>query len=111
MTDHDPFVAIIKGKEPGTIIGKDDTQRFALIENSHPEAAIHWLAITFEEGATEDLENDNRERFLDLIDYAINTTKTKVEEYPILKQGFTIKFHCGAFETISHPKLHILSTE
>ncbi|PID86790.1 MAG: hypothetical protein CSA11_00925 [Chloroflexi bacterium] len=111
MDHYDPFVAIIKGKEPGTIIHKDDTQHFALIENNHPEAAIHWLAITFEEGKTEELEHGNRERFLDLIDYALNTTKAKVEEYPILQQGFTIKFHCGAFETIYHPKLHILSAE
>lgn len=111
MTVDDPFVGIIKGVEPGTIIHKDDTQRFALIENNHPEAAIHWLAVTFEEGTTEDLEHEDRERFLDLIDYAINTTKAQTDEHPILQQGFTIKFHCGAFETIEHPKLHILSTE
>lgn len=111
MTANNPFLGIINGIEPGTVIHKDEKQGFALIENKHPEAAVHWLAITFEEGTTEDLEQENKGRFLDLIDYAINTTKAQVEEYPILHQGFTIKFHCGAFETIEHPKLHILSTE
>jgi len=111
MNTNNPFTAIIKGAEEGTIIHKDDGQRFALIENTHPEAAVHWLAVTYEEGTTEELEQGNRDRFLDLIDYAINTTKTQIEAYPILQQGFTIKFHCGAFETIEHPKLHILSTE
>ena len=75
MTTNDPFVAIIKGIKPGTIIHKDDDKSFALIN------------------------------------YAINTTKAQAEEHPILQQGFTIKFHCGAFETIEHPKLHVLSTE
>jgi len=111
MATNDPFTEIISGNEPGTIIHKDDDQRFALIENNHPEAAVHWMAITYEKGTTEELENENRERFLDLIDYAINTTKAQIEDHPILQQGFTIKFHCGAFETIEHPKLHILSTE
>lgn len=111
MSENDPFVAIINGVEPGTIIHKDDDQRFALIENNHPEAAVHWMAITYEEGSTEDLEQYDRDRFLDLIDYAINTTKAQVDEHPILQQGFTIKFHCGAFETIEHPKLHVLSSE
>jgi histidine triad (HIT) family protein len=111
MTQNNPFVAIIKGVQPGTIIHKDDNKRFALIEDQHPEAAVHWLAITYEEGTTEELELEDRDRFLDLIDYAINTTKAQAEAYPILQQGFTIKFHCGAFETIEHPKLHVLSTE
>lgn len=111
MTIDDPFTGIIKGTEPGTIIHQDDGKGFALIKNNHPEAAIHWLAITYEEGTTEDLEQKNRDRFLDLIDYAINTTKAQTDEHPILQQGFTIKFHCGAFETIEHPKLHVLSIE
>jgi diadenosine tetraphosphate (Ap4A) HIT family hydrolase len=111
MPENNPFTGIIKGSEPGVIIHQDEAKRFALIENKHPEAAVHWLAVTYEEGATEKLEEGNRERFLDLIDYAINTTKTQIDEHPILQQGFTIKFHCGAFETIEHPKLHVLSTE
>ena len=111
MTIDNPFTGIIEGTEPGTIINQDDVQGFALIENNHPEAAVHWLAITYEEGTTEDLKKEDRNRFLDLIDYAINTTKAQADEYPILQQGFTIKFHCGAFETIEHPKLHVLSIE
>ena len=111
MDVDNPFTGIIKGTEPGTIVHQDKGKRFALIENKHPEAAVHWLAVTYEEGTTENLEHENRERFLDLIDYAINTTKAQVSEHPILEQGFTIKFHCGAFETIEHPKLHILSSE
>lgn len=109
---EDPFNDIIKGKQPGKIIHKDENKNFALIETLHPEAAIHWLALTFENtGTTEELKQDDRERFLDLIDYAIETTKAQVENYPLLQQGFSIKFHCGAFETIPHPKLHILSAE
>jgi diadenosine tetraphosphate (Ap4A) HIT family hydrolase len=111
MTSNNPFTNIIHGIEPGIIIHQDDNQRFALIANNHPEAAVHWLAIPYEEGTTENLEQSDRNRFLDLIDYAINTTKAQVDQYPILQQGFSIKFHCGAFETIEHPKLHILSTE
>lgn len=111
MNTTDPFTAIIKGVQEGIIIHKDDSQRFALIENTHPEAAVHWLAVTYEEGTTEELKQSDRNRFLDLIDFAINSTKAQVESYPILQQGFTIKFHCGAFETIEHPKLHVLSTE
>jgi len=108
----DPFGEIIKGDQPGKIIHKDEQRNFALIENIHPEAAVHWLAITFEgTHNTEDLYTNDRDRFLDLIDYAMETTKAQVEAYPILQNGFSIKFHCGAFETIPHAKLHILSAE
>ena len=82
MTTSNPFTEIIKGVEDGTIIHKDNDKRFALIEDNHPEAAIHWMAITYEEGTTEELEQDNREPFLGPIDYAINTTKAQVEAYP-----------------------------
>lgn len=109
---EDPFAEIIKGDQPGKIIHKDENKNFALIESIHPEAAIHWLAITFEDtGSTEDLKTEDRERFLDLIDYAIETTKAQVEAFPILQNGFSIKIHCGAFETIPHAKLHVLSAE
>ena len=111
MTENNPFIDIIKGVKPGNIIHKDDEKRFALIETIHPEAAVHWMAITYEEGTTEALKQENRERFLELIDYAIDMTNAQIEDYPILEQGFTIKFHWGAFETIEHPKLHILSSE
>jgi hypothetical protein len=43
MTMNDPFVAIIKGVEPGTIIHKDDKQRFALIENKQPFIGLQSL--------------------------------------------------------------------
>ncbi len=108
----DPFSDIITGEQPGKIIHKDEERNFALIENIHPEAAVHWLAVTFEGSrSTEDLKTDDRERFLDLIDYAIETTKAQVEAFPILQNGFSIKIHCGAFETIPHAKLHVLSAE
>ena len=113
LTDvEDPFGDIIKGKQPGKIIHKDEKRSFALIENIRPEAAVHWLAVTFEgDATTEELKQSDRERFMDLIDYAIETTKAHISEHPILQSGFTIKFHCGAFETIPHAKLHILSAE
>jgi diadenosine tetraphosphate (Ap4A) HIT family hydrolase len=110
--EEDPFVEIIAGKQPGKIIHKDDDKKFALIENIHPEAAVHWLAIPYEDGYnTESLQHQNQERFLDLINFAIAATKAQIDEHPILQNGFSIKFHCGAFETIPHAKLHILSTE
>jgi diadenosine tetraphosphate (Ap4A) HIT family hydrolase len=109
---ENPLVEIIAGKQPGKIIHKDDDKKFALIENTHPEAAIHWLAVPYEDGfSTEDLHNENQERFLALISFAIEATKAQVAHQPLLQQGFSIKFHCGAFETIPHAKLHILSTE
>ncbi len=113
VTDlEDPFGDIIKGKQPGKIIHKDTERNFALIENIHPEAAVHWLALTFEgDLSTEALKQNDRDRFMNLIDYAIETTKAQVSDYPILERGFSIKFHCGAFETIPHAKLHVLSAE
>lgn len=110
--EEDPFGDIIRGKQPGKIIHQDDKRKFALIENIHPEAAVHWLAVTYEEsGSTEALQQNNQTRFLDLISYAIETTKAQAEAHPILQNGFSIKFHCGAFETIPRAKLHILSAE
>ncbi len=110
--ENDPFSEIIKGEQPGKIIHQDDQKRFALIENIRPEAAVHWLAVTYEEsGSTETLQQNNQARFLDLISYAIETTKAQAENHPILQNGFSIKFHCGAFETIPRAKLHILSAE
>lgn len=107
-----PFTAIIRGEEPGTIIARDDTQRFAIVSSLEPEAAIHWLAIPFEAGeSTESMAQNDRDRFLKLIDFAIAETKARIENYPELTNGFTIKFHFGAYETIPHTKLHILSVE
>lgn len=109
---YSPFAAVLKGEEPGTVIARDDADRFAIIASLEPEAAVHWLAIPYEAGeSTEGLSQNDRERFLKLINYAIAETKTRANEYPALANGFTIKFHLGAYETIPHAKLHILSIE
>lgn len=109
---HDPFTAILSGAEPGAVIARDEAQRFALIASLEPEAAVHWLAMPFESGqGTEALEHSDRERFLQLVDYAISETKARVGDHPELGIGFTIKFHIGGYETIPHAKLHILSIE
>lgn len=106
------FAAIIGGEEPGNVIVKDNQKKIAIIESFEPEAAVHWLAIPFEQGfGTEEMERENKERFLELVDFAITQTKRLAAEYPILENGFTIKFHIGSFETITHAKLHILSAE
>jgi len=107
-----PFSAILRGEEPGTVIARDDVRRFAIIASLEPEAAVHWLAVPFEAGqSTEEMEQNERERFLELIDYAIGEAKGRVDEHPELHKGFTIKFHIGGYETIPHAKLHILSVE
>jgi histidine triad (HIT) family protein len=107
-----PFAAILLGDEPGFVIARDDERRFAIIASLEPEAAVHWLAVPFEAGyTTEEMEMNDSERFLQLVDYAIAETKAQIEEHPELANGFTIKFHFGAYETIRHAKLHILSVE
>jgi histidine triad (HIT) family protein len=107
-----PFAAILRGDEPGDIIARDDKRRFAIIASLEPEAAVHWLALPFESGqSTEEMERADRERFLQLMDYAISEAKARAGEHPELAQGFTIKFHLGAYETVPHAKLHILSAE
>lgn len=50
-------------------------------------------------------------RFLELVDYALTQARSLTADYPILENGFTVKFHVGAFESVPHPKLHILSSE
>ncbi len=110
--DNSPFAAVLRGDAPGTIIARDEEKQFAIIASLEPEAAVHWLAMPFESGqSTEQFENGDRERFLQLVDYAINETKARVGEHPELSVGFTIKFHLGGYETIPHAKLHILSIE
>lgn len=110
--EKSPFTAIISGEQEGTIVTQDDEKQLALIECLEPEAAVHWLAVPYEYGyGTEELEQEHSSRFLELVDFALNETKALAEEYPILGNGFTIKFHVGAFETIPHAKLHILSIE
>lgn len=107
-----PFAGILSGEEPGTIIARDDDRRFAIIASLEPEAAIHWMAIPFESGySTEEMKRKEGERFMELLDFALAETKARVDDYPALANGFTVKFHCGAYETVPHAKLHILSIE
>ncbi|HOU40601.1 MAG TPA: hypothetical protein PK829_04980 [Promineifilum sp.] len=107
-----PFAAILRGEAPGTVIARNDDLEFAIIASIEPEAAVHWIAVPYEAGqTTEMMERANRERFLQLVDYAIDETRARVADYPALGYGFTIKFHLGAYETIPHAKLHILSKE
>lgn len=111
-TLESPFTAILRGDQPGTIIARDDDHRFALIASLEPEAAIHWLAIPFESGySTEQMKQDQGERFLALLDFALAETKARTDKHPELANGFTVKFHCGAYETVPHAKFHILSIE
>ena len=110
--ESSPFAAIVNGEKQGTVIAQNEEKRFALIESLEPEAAVHWLAVPYDTTfSTEDLQQQHSQRFLDLIDYALAQTKALIPDYPILGNGFTIKFHVGAFETIPQAKLHILSTE
>jgi len=117
MTDFSPledgtFVSVLNGDAPGTVIARDVIKRFAIIECLHPEAAVHWLAIPYEPiPSIEELEKNDRERFMELMDFAVFEAKARANEYPALAQGFTIKFHFGAYETVPHAKLHILSSE
>lgn len=107
-----PFTAILRGDLPGTVIARDDDQRFAIIASLEPEAAIHWLAVPYESGySTEQMKHEEGGRFLALLDYALSEAKSRVAEHPELANGFTIKFHCGAYETVPHAKFHILSIE
>lgn len=106
------FAAIINGDSPGKVVAKDDSKRFALIECIEPEAAVHWMAVPYEYGfGTEEMEQKHKERFLELVDFAIAQTKELAADYPVLENGFSVKFHIGSFETVPHAKLHILSTE
>ncbi|MCL4803401.1 MAG: hypothetical protein KJ046_03825 [Anaerolineae bacterium] len=112
VVGESPFMDILNGNKPGEIIARDDSQGFALIASMEPEAAIHWLAIPFESGfSTEEMKNNHEERFLALLEYALAETKARVDQYPELGNGFTVKFHLGAYETIPHAKFHILSIE
>jgi histidine triad (HIT) family protein len=111
-SDDSPFEAILRNDKYGEIITRDDAKRFAIISSMEPEAAIHWLAIPFESGvSTEEMKRDDSSRFLDLVAYALSETRALADNYPALTNGFTIKFHVGSFETVTHPKLHILSAE
>ena len=91
---------------------RDDDKGFILIKSIHPEATVHLLAIpTRHVGSTEALEAENREMFLQLVDYAISQGHALVDEFPKLQQGFTLKMHFGSYESVPHAKLHILGME
>lgn len=110
--ESSPFPAILNGTESGTIIARDDRNRFAIIESLHPEAAVHWLVIPFEPiPSIEVLQEQDQARFLALLEYALNEAKSRAQDHPQLENGFTVKFHLGEYETIPHAKLHILSCE
>ncbi|MFN8495868.1 MAG: hypothetical protein U0350_50210 [Caldilineaceae bacterium] len=107
-----PFCAILKGDEPGKIIARDDERKFALIQSIHPGSVIHWLALPYEHtDSTEELERTDRERFLNLIEFAIRETRRAAAEHPELVRGFTMKLHFGSFETLQHAKVHIVAVE
>ncbi len=109
---YSPFVGILRGEEPGTVIARDDDKQFALIASMEPEAAVHWLAMPYEAGlSTEQLQAEDRERFLDLVEWTIAETQAHLAEHPEFANGFTIKMHFGAYETVPHAKLHVLSVE
>ena len=106
------FNAILDGTEPGVIIARDDEKQMALIQSNHPESSIHWIAVPYEPiASTEAMLAEDKDRFLDLIDYAVSTARELAEEYPRLQQGFTLKIHCGSFETMRHAKVHVLAAE
>ena len=110
--DESPFVDILNKDAEGEIIARDEEKRFALIKSLHPEGAIHWLAIPYEPiESIEALELSDRERFLELVEFATSQAKALRSEYPELQKGYTIKFHFGGYETVPHAKLHILSVE
>lgn len=106
------FKAILDGTEPGTIIARDDAKQMALIKSNHPESSVHWIAVPYEAVAsTEEMLHEDKDRFLELIDYAITNARELADEYPRLQQGFTLKIHCGSFETMRHAKVHVLAAE
>jgi histidine triad (HIT) family protein len=107
-----PFCAILRGEGPGKVLVRDEVRQFALIENVHPEGAVHWLVVPFEHvGSTQELEQLNRNRFLAMVEFGLAQAKSRQPDYPLLQKGYTVKFHCGAYETVPHAKLHIMSVE
>lgn len=111
-SSHCPFCAILNGEAPGKIIARDDEHKFALIQSLHPGSVVHWLAIPYEHVAsTEALERTDRERFLGLIDFALEQTRKAAAKQPELVRGFTLKIHFGSYETIPHAKLHVVAAE
>ncbi len=106
------FSQILAGMEPGKIVARNDEKRFAIIQNIHPEGAIHWMAVPFEYyETTEAMIQADPTRFAELVQFAIAEAHAHEEEYPQLGYGFTVKFHFGAYETVTHAKVHLLSVE
>ncbi len=107
-----PFCGILAGTEPGTVIARNEEKRFALIQSIHPESVIHWLAVPFEHmESTEAYEGEQSSRFIELFEWAVAQTKQLVGDEPQLERGFTLKTHFGSYETVPHPKIHILAME
>ncbi len=106
------FCDILNGDIEGEIVAHDPARRLAIVANIHPEGAVHWLALPAEHfDSTEALEKSSRERFMELFDFALEQARQKAGEYPALSHGFTLKLHFGAFESLPHPKVHIVSIE
>ena len=111
-TNPCPFCGILTGLEPGTIVARNDEKQFAIIKSIHPESVVHWLAVPFEhKESTEAYEGENAARFIELFEWAVKETKQLRVNEPHLEKGFTLKTHFGSFETVPHPKIHILAVE
>jgi histidine triad (HIT) family protein len=109
---HCPFCGILNGAEPGKIIVRDEKNKFALIQSIHPGSVVHWLAVPYEHvESTEEMEHNDRERFLGLVDFAITQARIAAAKEPDLMRGFTLKMHFGSFETVPHAKLHVVAVE
>jgi diadenosine tetraphosphate (Ap4A) HIT family hydrolase len=113
MSDNEcPFCGILNGVEKGTVIARDDEQGFALIQSLYPEGTVHWIAVPFEHiESTAVMEASASDNFLSLIEYALAETKQRLDDYPHLQRGFTLKMHFGGYETVPHAKVHVLSVE
>jgi diadenosine tetraphosphate (Ap4A) HIT family hydrolase len=98
--------------EPGKVVARDDEKGFAAIQDIHPEGAVHWLIVPFENyETTEAMINARPDRFAAMVEFAVATANASLEDYPDLEHGFTIKFHFGAYESLTNAKIHLLSVE
>lgn len=112
MTNDSPLVQVALGMMPGEVIVADKEAGFAIIKSLEQEAAVHWLAFPFESYASlDEMRTTAPERFLQLFAFVQEQVECLKLHYPLLEHGYTVKFHCGAYETVAHAKLHILSTE
>lgn len=107
-----PFMDIVRGLAPGVVIARDDTLGFAIIKSLEQEAAVHWLAFPYEIFANlDEMRAVAPDRFLQLFEFVQREVERLRPHYDHLEHGYTIKIHCGAYETIAQAKLHILSKE